>query len=77
MEGAFRFMQHDHFFREVAPNVTEMKDEFVFAAPFWILGIAVEWLFLRGYMTDLLLQRNDVLKCVAESNQWAALLPSQ
>jgi hypothetical protein len=36
VEGAFRFMQHDHFFRGVASNVTEMEDEFVFAAPFWI-----------------------------------------
>src|SRR5580658_7007670 len=33
IEGAFRFMQHDHFFREIAPNVTEMKDHFVFEAP--------------------------------------------
>ena len=34
IEGAFRFMQHDHFFAEMAPNLTEMKDHFVFEAPF-------------------------------------------
>ena len=41
-------MQHDHFFREVAPNVTEMKDHFVFNAPLSILGKAAEALLLRA-----------------------------
>jgi ligand-binding SRPBCC domain-containing protein len=74
IEGAFRFMQHDHFFREIAPNVTEMRDQFVFAAPLSILGIAAEALLLRRYMTNLLLHRNNVLKRVAESGRWAELL---
>lgn len=75
IEGAFRFMQHDHFFREIVPKVTEMRDRFVFAAPFSILGIAAETLVLRRYMTNLLLHRNNVLKQVAESDRWADLLP--
>ncbi len=69
-------MQHDHFFREVAPHLTEMKDHFVFKAPHSILGIAAETLLLRRYMTNLLLHRNDILKQVAESDRWSSLLPS-
>jgi ligand-binding SRPBCC domain-containing protein len=76
IEGAFQFMQHDHFFREVAPHVTEMTDHFVFAAPLSILGIAAETLLLRRYMTNLLLHRNEVLKQIAESDRWSSLLAS-
>jgi ligand-binding SRPBCC domain-containing protein len=75
IEGAFRFMRHDHRFREIAPNVTVMKDHFVFAAPFWILGLVVESLLLKRYMTNLLLHRNVILKQVAESDRWSSLLP--
>jgi|ERR1017187_1346347 hypothetical protein len=75
IEGAFRFMQHDHFFAEMAPNLTEMKDHFVFEAPFSILGLAAEALLLRRYMIKFLLHRNGTLKRVAESDRWAGLLP--
>lgn len=76
IEGAFKFMQHDHLFREVAPRVTEMRDHFVFAAPLSILGILAERLFLRRYTANLLLRRNDILKRVAESDRWISLLSS-
>jgi len=29
IDGAFSFMQHDHFFRPLLPDETEMKDVFV------------------------------------------------
>ncbi len=76
IEGAFRFMQHDHFFREVVLNVTEMTDHFVFAAPFSIFGVAAEALLLKRYRNNLLLDRNEALKRVAESGRWVDLLPS-
>ncbi len=76
IEGAFRFLQHDHFFRQIAPNITEMTDDFMFVAPFSILGVAAEALLLKRYMNNLLLQRNEILKQVAESGRWADLLPS-
>lgn len=76
IEGAFRFLQHDHFFRQIAANVTEMTDHFVFAAPLPIFGVAVEMLLLRRYMNNLLLKRNETLKRVAESSRWDDLLPS-
>ena len=39
LQGAFKCMQHDHFFRSISDNETEMRDRFRFAAPFryWVL----------------------------------------
>src|SRR5713101_1444299 len=33
VHGAFRFMQHDHFFRPLSSGRTKMEDVFHFAAP--------------------------------------------
>jgi ligand-binding SRPBCC domain-containing protein len=75
IEGAFRSMCHDHFFKEVAANRTEMTDRFLFAAPIPLLGRIAEILVLKRYMTGLLRHRNEVLKQVAESDRWMELLP--
>ncbi len=75
IEGAFRSMQHDHFFKTLASNRTEMRDVFIFAAPLPVLGLIAERLLLRRYMRNLLAHRNDILKQVAESEQWKKLLP--
>ena len=71
IEGAFAFMQHDHFFRALPWGTTEMKDRLIFGAPIPVVGAIAEFLFLRRYMAALLRQRNTVLKRVAESNDWA------
>src|SRR5579859_1513735 len=43
VSGAFRFMQHDHFFRALEDGRrTEMRDVFCFAAPVPVLGRVVE-----------------------------------
>ncbi len=73
IEGAFRFMWHDHFFRTMADEATEMeatemKDIFCFAAPLPILGRLAEMILLRRYMRALLLERNTVLKRIAEQS---------
>ena len=70
IDGAFRSMQHDHFFKALAQNATEMRDHFVFAAPLPIIGVIAEAIFLRRYMTTLLIRRNVILKQVAESDRW-------
>ena len=53
-----------------------MKDRFVFSAPLPVLGLIAEKLVLNRYMRNLLTHRNDILKRVAESEQWKALLPA-
>ena len=70
LRGAFASMQHDHFFRERPGGWTEMRDVFRFAAPFPVLGLIAERLVLEQYMRKLLQERNDVIKRVAESNDW-------
>jgi ligand-binding SRPBCC domain-containing protein len=67
IDGPFRSMQHDHAFRTVSADVTEMVDIFRFAAPVPLLGRLVEMLVLRRYMQSLLRERNAVLKDLAES----------
>src|SRR5579871_3945845 len=52
--GPFRCMQHDHYFRILSRDATEMRDVFRFAAPLPVLGRLVELTVLRNYMRSLL-----------------------
>jgi ligand-binding SRPBCC domain-containing protein len=76
IQGAFRCMKHDHFFRTLPTGVTEMRDVFCFAAPIPVLGRLAEIAVLRRYMRALLRERNTVLKTIAESGEWKRYLPS-
>lgn len=75
LHGAFRSMQHDHFFRALAGGRTEMTDVLRVCAPLPILGPIAELLVLRHYMRMLLLERSAVVKQVAESMEWKQYLP--
>ncbi len=70
VEGDFRFMRHDHFFRSLSSRRTEMRDVFWFAAPLPVLGRLAEIVFLRRYMRKLLQERIAVLKQIAEGPDW-------
>lgn len=76
IRGPFRFMQHDHFFRQLSNDETEMKDVFRFAAPLGFLGRLAEAAVLRRYMRALLRERNAVLQRIAESSEWRNYLPA-
>lgn len=76
IRGPFRFMQHDHFFRTLSQQRTEMKDVFCFAAPVPVLGRIIEIAVLRRYMRRLLRERNAVLQRIAESSEWLRYLPA-
>jgi hypothetical protein len=67
VQGIFRFMEHDHFFRSVSSTQTEMRDVFRFAAPLNVFGLIAEQLILKRYMRRLLLDQNATLKRIAES----------
>jgi ligand-binding SRPBCC domain-containing protein len=76
LQGAFRSMRHDHFFRTLHDGRTQMRDVFFFAAPLPLLGPLAEVLFLRTYMQTLLRERNTVIKQIAESSSdWQRYLP--
>ncbi|MES2765568.1 MAG: SRPBCC family protein [Bacteroidota bacterium] len=73
VKGAFKSMKHIHYFAE-KPYGTLMKDEFAFESPLGVVGKFVNWLILKKYMTNLLKERNRVLKEVAESGKWREIL---
>ena len=73
LKGAFKSFKHEHHFTEIKGG-TVMKDIFVYTSPFGILGKLADTLFLEKYMTDLLLERNRVIKEVAESEKWKSIL---
>jgi ligand-binding SRPBCC domain-containing protein len=68
VRGAFRRMEHHHYF-ESAPTEggTVMRDVFVYESPLGVLGKLADWLFLERYMRAFLVERNRVIKEVAES----------
>jgi ligand-binding SRPBCC domain-containing protein len=74
IRGPFQFMKHDHFFRPLSSDKTEMTDVFCVAAPLPVLGRLVEVALLRRYMQALLRERNAVLKRIAESSEWRRYL---
>ncbi len=65
-KGAFKAMCHNHYFEE-KQGKTLMRDEFIYQTPFGILGIIFDKLILRSYMERFLIERNCILKNVAES----------
>jgi len=67
IRGAFASMKHSHRFLPDGTG-TLMKDEFHFSAPLGILGRIAERMFLTRYMRRLLLNRNRILKELAEAS---------
>jgi len=73
LEGDFKRMRHEHFF-EPTTEATRMIDKFSFESPYGILGKIVNAIFLKKYMTRLLLERNNEIKRIAENNLWKQYL---
>jgi hypothetical protein len=69
LRGAFKRMVHDHIFQET-PSGTQMIDRFEFTSPFGLLGSIIDRLFLSGYLRGFLVQRNQALKELAETDGW-------
>ncbi len=73
VKGAFRSMWHEHIF-EAKGDGTEMKDVFCFESPLGIFGKVFNALILTRYMTRFLEERNEVIKNIAEGNEWRKIL---
>lgn len=65
VSGAFKSFKHEHVFQQKG-NQTLMIDKFYFRSPFGIMGKLANRLFLKKYMTNLLIIRNQLLKIEAE-----------
>ncbi|MBO0939479.1 SRPBCC family protein [Fibrella sp. HMF5335] len=68
LSGAFASMHHTHLFEPHSAG-TRMIDMFDYTSPLGPLGLLADWLFLKRYMTNLLRQRNSLIKQVAENAQ--------
>ena len=74
VRGAFRSLEHDHFFRQEGDAVV-MSEVLRFAAPRPGLGWLVERLVLGPYFKRFLRDRNAALKRMAETDAWKKILP--
>jgi ligand-binding SRPBCC domain-containing protein len=75
VSGAFHNFRHEHKFIRIDNNTTLMEDMFTYRSPFGLLGSLADKLFLQKYMTNLLLQRNLLIKTYAEGEKWQRILP--
>ena len=73
LEGPFKMIRHDHLFQEVDQR-TIMRDELYFESPGGILGVLFNKFILEKYLRNLLIKRNQMIKEVAEGDQWRTLL---
>lgn len=72
VRGIFKFFDHDHIFNE-ADGGTWVRDVFAFGCPLGPLG----WLadpFVSAHMKQFLTARNEVIRQVAEGEDWRAVL---
>jgi ligand-binding SRPBCC domain-containing protein len=68
-KGAFKSMKHEHYFIE-NEDITTMKDVFDITSPLGILGKIFNKLILENYLKRFLIERNQLIKEVAESGDW-------
>lgn len=73
VSGAFKSFKHEHHFAELDGR-TLMTDIFDYQSPLGSLGKLADKLFLEVYMTELLVERNRVIKEFAESGKWEEVL---
>lgn len=67
VKGAFKSIRHEHYFA-ARNGQTLMTDIFIFESPLGIPGRLANFLFLKRYMTKLLIKRNCAIKQAAESS---------
>ncbi|MEO5930543.1 MAG: SRPBCC family protein [Candidatus Kapaibacterium sp.] len=73
VRGAFSRFDHDHYFERLGAG-TIMRDRFNYTSPLGLLGHAADWLFLKRYLTTLLMKRNTTIRRIAETDRWRQFL---
>ena len=73
VKGAFKSFRHEHHFQQLQDG-TLMTDYFDYVLPLGWLGKLADNLFLKKYMTNLLLKRNEVVKHFAESGRYREVI---
>lgn len=75
IKGPFKHICHEHLFEDLGNGEALMTDRFGFSAPLGFLGKIAEALFLKRYLKKFLVERNDYIRRVAESEAWKDFLP--
>lgn len=75
-KGVFKSFRHEHFFSKKDGKVF-VKDVFFYKSPLGILGKIADFLFLKKYMINFLLDRNKVIKEYAETEKWKKILKEE
>lgn len=65
INGNFKSFRHEHLFSE-QNGYTTMKDRLTYETPFGVFGKIFDKRILKNYLTTFLLNRNKVLKNLAE-----------
>lgn len=65
LKGAFKSMKHQHIFKQKNGS-TVMIDIFEFESPLGWIGKLFNHFFLKDYMKKFLLERNELIKKMAE-----------
>ncbi|OCA78546.1 cell division protein [Chryseobacterium contaminans] len=65
-KGVFKSLHHQHIFK-VVNEKTLMIDIFDFESPLGIIGKMFNKIFLKNYLKNFLLERNKLIKIIAES----------
>jgi ligand-binding SRPBCC domain-containing protein len=68
VKGVFKSFKHEHVFISEGNGKTLMIDVFDFQSPLGVFGKLANQLFLKRYMTNLLITRNGFLKQKAEKS---------
>ena len=76
VKGIFKRFKHQHYFEDYRGG-TLMTDLFEYRSPLKILGRIADKIFLKKYMTELLIKRNTLIKEIAESGKGAIYLSKQ
>jgi len=69
ISGPFRYFEHDHHFAPMDDG-TRMRDEVRFSASGGFLGHLRTRMFLRKQLKAFLMERNAMIKRLAESEDW-------
>jgi ligand-binding SRPBCC domain-containing protein len=75
IQGDFKSFHHQHHFKAV-DNGTIMIDIIAFESPYGMIGKLLNRFYLKNYLEQLLLKRNEVIKEYAEGMKWKAILTS-
>ena len=73
VSGAFARFDHDHYF-DGDDSETTIRDVFDYDSPLGILGNIADFLLVESHLREMLEERNELIKRIAESDDWRQFL---